>query len=95
MCSVCEKGFRLHLYRVICNVYSSPCHLACTKFHHNDSIMADGGDGADDDDKNTADARRDDAKNEEDQHANREKGTVSPANFHPGNYGRMFNMRRV
>ena len=29
--SVGRKGFRLHQYRAICNVCSSPCHLACTQ----------------------------------------------------------------
>ena len=36
MCSVCRKGFRLHQYRAISNVCSSPGHLACTKLPRKD-----------------------------------------------------------
>ena len=35
-CSASGKGFRLHQYRAICNVCSTPCHLACTQLPSND-----------------------------------------------------------
>ena len=35
-CSVCGKDFKLHQYRAMCNICSSPCHLACTQLPRND-----------------------------------------------------------
>ena len=59
------------------------------------TITADVRDVADYDGGNIADAYRDDANNEDDQHTNREIGYVSPANSNPGQDGRMFYMRRM
>ena len=44
-CSVCWKCFRLHQYRAICNVCSSPCHLACNQLPLNDRDKLKTGDG--------------------------------------------------
>ena len=41
-CSVYRKGFRLHQYRAISNICSSPCHLACTQLPRNDRDMLNG-----------------------------------------------------
>ena len=35
-CFVCGKGFRLHHKRLICNVRSSPSHIACFQLSRND-----------------------------------------------------------
>ena len=59
------------------------------------TITVDGGDGTDCNCGKSADADRDNARNEDDQHTNRETGTVSPAYSNPGNDGRMFYMRRM
>ena len=48
------------------------------------SITADG-----------ADADGDDANNEDKQHSKRDNGSVSPANWNPGNNGRMIYMRHM
>ena len=55
-------------------------------------ITAVGGDSAGDDGGKNADAGIDDADNEDDQHAYRENGSVSPINSNPGNNCRMFCM---
>ena len=67
-------------------LFSSSCNQSTTPVIFINS-MADDGNGADYDGRNSADADREDANNNEEeyQHTNRENGAVSPANSNPGN----------